>query len=216
MVTWYYMQKTTGYAHLRLRCRSLSPLEGDSDGAKRTQDEIKALRTQKSIETCRQFATLMQVKALHEHISDHMRREEGAAQERAKRRGREAQRSNWSTGSAHVLQQRQQAVSALRDVTSYEMVQEALRAETEFHIQMFGRIREDYRTEAVCCGTWIPAWAAAFRETVHMAANVTSPVRYAQTMPPGSSMPGHPHMLPRLFCPSLPIPPTKLFRPAAR
>ena len=114
----------------------------------------------------------MQVEALHEQISDHMRREERAAQEKAERLGRETQRSSWSAGSAHVLQQRCSsfavAVSALRDTTGYEMVQEALKAETEFHIQMFERIREDYRAEAVCCGTWIPAWAAALRETVHM------------------------------------------------
>ena len=49
-----------------------------------------------------------------------------------------------------------------------EGIQEALKAETEFHIQTFERIQEEYRTQAICYGTWIPAWAAAFQETVHM------------------------------------------------
>ena len=47
-------------------------------------------------------------------------------------------------------------------------VQESLEAETEFHIWTFKCIERDYRDEGVCYGTWIPVWAAAFNETVHM------------------------------------------------
>ena len=54
-------------------------------------------------------------------------------------------------------------------------VQESLEAETEFHIWTFERIKEEYRDEGVCSGTWIPVWAAAFNETVHM--YEVSPVR---------------------------------------
>ena len=54
-------------------------------------------------------------------------------------------------------------------------VQESLKAETEFHIRTFERIKEEYRDEGVCSGTWIPVWAAAFNETVHM--YEVSPVR---------------------------------------
>ena len=154
-------------------------LESGSDGPgdKRTQEEFTALRREKCIENGRQFAALMQVESLHEHITAHMRREERAARERASQLGREADRqSDWLDGSSRVLQQRQQAVSAPRDGMSPDTrgdhtskeIQESLKAETEFHIQTFKRIEEDYRTEAICCGTWIPAWAAAFRETVHM------------------------------------------------
>jgi hypothetical protein len=154
-------------------------LENDSDGPvdERTQEEFTTLRKEKCIERGRQFAALMQVRSLHEHITAHMHREERAAQEKASQLGREVDRpSDWSDGSSRVSQQRQQAVSAPRDGMSPDTrgdhtskeIQEALKAETEFHIQTFKRIEEDYRTEAICCGTWIPAWAAAFRETVHM------------------------------------------------
>ena len=143
----------------------------------RTKEEFAMLNRGRCIEGGRQFAALMQVRSLHEHITAHMHREERAAQEKASQLGRKVDRqSDWSDGSSRVSQQRQQAISAPRngmspdtrgDHTS-EGIQEALKAETEFHTQMFERIQEEYRTQAVCYGTWIPAWAAAFQETVHM------------------------------------------------
>lgn len=47
-------------------------------------------------------------------------------------------------------------------------MQESFKAETEFHVRMFERINNDYKEEEVCGGTWIPVWAAAFGEVVHM------------------------------------------------
>jgi len=47
-------------------------------------------------------------------------------------------------------------------------MQESLRAETEFHTRMFERISDDYSGQGVCSSAWIPVWAAAFGETVHM------------------------------------------------
>ena len=69
-----------------------------------------------------------------------------------------------------------EAVSVPRDEMSADIrgdhaseeMHESLKAETEFHIQTFKCIDDDYKTEGVCGGTWIPVWAAAFNETVHM------------------------------------------------
>ena len=47
-------------------------------------------------------------------------------------------------------------------------MQESLKAETGFHARMFERISGDYSGEEVCSGTWIPVWATAFGEKVHM------------------------------------------------
>ena len=47
-------------------------------------------------------------------------------------------------------------------------MQESLKAETEFHARMFERISGEYSGEGVCSGAWIPVWAAAFGEKVHM------------------------------------------------
>ena len=47
-------------------------------------------------------------------------------------------------------------------------MEESLKAETEFHVRLFERIIDDCQEEEVCFGTWIPVWAAAFEEVVHM------------------------------------------------
>ena len=111
----------------------------------------------------------MQVEALHEQITAHMHREERAAQEKASRLGRKKDRqSDWLKGCEAVSAPRDGMSADIRGDHTSKEIQESLKAETEFHIQTFKCIDKDYRTEGVCCGTWIPVWAAAFDETVHM------------------------------------------------
>jgi hypothetical protein len=60
----------------------------DKAGDKRTYTEFAALKRAKSIGSSRNFAALMQVKALYEQITAHMHRGETAAQEAARASGR--------------------------------------------------------------------------------------------------------------------------------
>jgi hypothetical protein len=104
-----------------------------------------------------------------------MYRSEEAARRKAAQLGgepREVERSAWLTG--HEV-----AFKARDHMTELELsphpalgvstaMQESLRAETEFHARMFERISDDYSGQGVCSGAWIPVWAAAFGETVHM------------------------------------------------
>ena len=172
----------------------------DKTGDEQTYTEFEILKRTKSIVSSRNFATLMQVEALYEQITAHMHRGWAAAQEKAHAAGRkEIQQSDWLKESAHVLRERQRAFASgdLFHHRSYVLkerqqatretdldnqvrqqvvdVQESLKAETDFHIRTFERIKEEYRDEGVCSGTWIPVWAAAFNETVHM--YEVSPVR---------------------------------------
>ena len=155
----------------------------DKVGDKQTHTEFETLKRTKSIKSSRNFAALMQVKALYEQITAHMHRGETAAQEAARASGRkESQQSDWLKKSSHVLEERQQAVDkylSSADIESGRInegaQQEALEAETEFHKWTFECIKREYRDEGICSGTWIPVWAAAFNETVHM--YEVSPVR---------------------------------------
>jgi hypothetical protein len=151
----------------------------DPSVGKLARQEFKKIKHITSITNVRQFATLLQTAALHEQIAAHMYRSEKAAERKAAqlegkgytpRRGDE--RSAWLIGHEAVFRARDHMseleLSSHPDLGVSVAMEGSLKAETEFQSQMFGRISDDYSGQGVCSGAWIPVWAAAFGETVHM------------------------------------------------
>ena len=143
------------------------------------RQEFEKIKCITSMKSSRQFATLLQTAALHEQIAAHVYKSKKAAERKTAQltgEGRKSRRgdeqSAWSTGHEAVLATREHMneleLSSHHTLGVSSVVQESLKAETEFHARMFERISGDYSGEGVCSGTWIPAWAAAFGEKVHM------------------------------------------------
>jgi hypothetical protein len=137
--------------------------------------ELNPIKHIASITNARQFAALLQTAVLHEQIAAHMYRNEEAARRKATQRGgepREAERSAWLTGHEAAFKARDHMTEL--ELSPYPAVgvsvamQKSLQAETEFHARMFERIGDDYSGQVVHSGAWIPVWAVAFGETVHM------------------------------------------------
>ena len=145
-----------------------------------TRQEFKKTNHITSITNVRQFATLLQTAALHEQIAAPMYRSEKATERKAaqlEEKGhtprRSGERPAWLIGHEAVFKARDHMSELERSSSHSDLgvsvaMGESLKAETEFHAQMFGRISDDYSGQGVCSGTWIPVWAAAFGETVHM------------------------------------------------
>ena len=127
--------------------------------------EFMIIRLAKSIDNDKEFATLLQVAALHEQIAAQMYRKDKAAQKKASRYKSTHKRSACLIGYEAVSESRDQMdVADGADHISSAM-QESLKAETEFHAQMFERISHNFLEEEVRFGTWVPVWVLRRRCT---------------------------------------------------
>ena len=122
----------------------------DSGVGKLARAEFAMLKDAKDVNTQRVFSTLMQVASLYEHMAAHLCKE-----------GTLSEGQEWLKEYKAVCTSQQAAGTA-------EEVGALLRKETAFHIRMYDSIKKQYSKHAACSGTWLPQWAAAFGETVHM------------------------------------------------